>query len=109
MIVPDEVIRSIYQAVYENPAGDRRLSGHDDDPQMAAHLRERFAEDPRVNELNIETAFERDYLVLRGRVSTPERRDAVAAVAAELLPRTEIVNEVVVVRIAEDGRSETVT
>ena len=107
MIVPDDVIRSIYQAVYENPAGDRRLSGHDD-PQMAAHLRERFAEDPRVNELNIETAFERDYLVLRGRVATPERREAVAAVAAELLPGTEIVNEVVVVRLAEDGRSETV-
>jgi predicted nucleotidyltransferase len=108
MIVPDRVIRSIYEAVYENPEADRSLAVHGDAPHLTAHLRERFAEDPRVNELNIETTFEEDELVLRGRVSTPERREAVAAVAAELLPGVAIVNEVVVVRLAEDGRSETV-
>lgn len=108
MIVPDRVIRSIYEAVYENPEADRSLAVHSDAPHLAAHLRERFAEDSRVNELNIETTFEEDELVLRGRVSTPERREAVAAVAAELLPGVAIVNEVVVVRLAEDGRSETV-
>ena len=75
---------------------------------MLAHLRERLAEDPRANELNIEAGFEEDALVLRGRVATPERRETVAAIAAELFPATRIVNEVAVIRPAEDGRSETV-
>jgi predicted nucleotidyltransferase len=108
MIVPDRVIRSIYQAVYEEPAADAPTRSQGNARQLAAHLRERFAEDPRLNELNIETAFEENALVLRGRVSTPERRETVADVAAELLPGIPIVNEVVVVRLAEDGRSETV-
>jgi len=108
MIVPDGVIRSIYSAVYESKQADGPPGLHADAPHLKAHLRERFAEDPRVNELNIETAFEEGALVLRGRVSTPERREAVAAVAAELLPGVAIANEVVVVRLAEDGRSETV-
>lgn len=108
MIVPDRVIRSIYQAVYEEPAAEAPTRSQGNARQLAAHLRERFAEDPRLNELNIETAFEEDALVLRGRVSTPERRETVADVAAELLPGIPIVNEVVVVRLAEDGRSETV-
>jgi len=108
MIVPDGVIRSIYSAVYENKEADGPPAPHADAPHLKAHLRERFAEDPRVNELNIETAFEEGALVLRGRVSTPERREAVAAVAAELLPGVAIANEVVVVRLAEDGRTETV-
>ncbi|MDQ6919184.1 MAG: nucleotidyltransferase family protein, partial [Candidatus Dormibacteraeota bacterium] len=82
MIVPDNVIRAIYRAVYENAAAERPLTVHGDAPHLTAHLRERFAEDPRVNELNIETAFEQENLILRGRVSTPERREAVAAVAA---------------------------
>jgi predicted nucleotidyltransferase len=108
MIVPDRAIRSIYRAVYENPAADAQAMVPGDARHLAAHLRERFAEDPRLNELNIETAFEANTLVLRGRVSTPERRETVADVAAELLPGVPIVNEVVVVRLAEDGRSETV-
>ena len=75
---------------------------------MIAHLRERFAEDPRVNELNIEASFEDAVLVLRGRVATAERREAVVNVASELLPGVEIANEVTVVRLPEDGRAETV-
>ena len=108
MIVPDRVIRSIYQAVFEAPAGRGPLPVHKDDAHMIAHLRERFAEDPRVAELNIEAAFEEEVLVLRGRVATPERREAVESVATELLPETEISNQVTVVRLPEDGRAETV-
>ena len=108
MIVPDHAIHDLYRAVYEPSAARGPLSMHQDERHMIAHLRERMAEDPRVAELNIEAAFENDALVLRGRVSTPERREAVAAVAAELLPGKRIVNEVAAVRLAEDGRSETV-
>jgi predicted nucleotidyltransferase len=108
MIVPEQVIRSIYEAVYETPAARGPLTLHRDDAHMIAHLRERLAEDPRVNELNIEASFEDSALVLRGRVSTAERRQAVRDVAAEVLPGTEIVNEVTVVRLPEDGRAETV-
>jgi len=108
MIVPERVIRSIYEAIYETPAARAPLTLHRDDAHMIAHLRERLAEDPRVNELNIEASFEDSALVLRGRVSTAERRQAVRDVAAELLPGTEIVNEVTVVRLPEDGRAETV-
>jgi hypothetical protein len=108
MIVPDRVIRSIYQAVYEAPTARAPLAGKRDEPRAIAHLRERLAEDPRVAELNIDASFEQEVLILRGRVSTKERREAVEGVAAELLPGTEIVNEVVVVRLPEDGRSETV-
>jgi predicted nucleotidyltransferase len=107
MIVPDRVIRSLYQAVYEAPER-APLTMHRDEAHMIAHLRERLAEDPRVNELNIEAGFQDSALVLRGRVSTAERREAVQDVATELMPHTEIVNEVVVVRLPEDGRAETV-
>ncbi|HVD01861.1 MAG TPA: BON domain-containing protein [Candidatus Dormibacteraeota bacterium] len=81
---------------------------HRDEAHLIAHLRERLAEDPRVNELNIDGSFEARALVLRGRASTAERRGAVEDVAAELLPNTEIVNQVTVVRLAEGGRAETV-
>jgi predicted nucleotidyltransferase len=107
MIVPERVIRSIYEAVYEAPEVGAS-SAHGADAGLIAHLRERLAEDPRVNELNIDARFEDKVLVLRGRVSTAERRDAVRDVAAELMPGVEIANEVTVVRLADDGRSETV-
>ena len=108
MIVPDRVIRSLYEAVFETPERRPPLAVHRDGPHMVAHLRERLAEDPRVNELNIEAGFEDGVLVLRGRVSTNERRQAVEEVAAELLPGTPVRSEVMVVRLPEDGRSETV-
>ena len=107
LIVPDRVIKSIYQAVYEAP-GRTPAEAQRDEAHLIAHLRERLAEDPRVNELNIDARFEDRVLVLRGRVSTAERREAVEDLAAELLPDVEIANEVTVVKLADDGRSETV-
>jgi predicted nucleotidyltransferase len=107
MIVPTRVIRSLFDSIYENQVpGATAL--HGEERQLLAHLRERLAEDPRSNELNIEAAFEAGALVLRGRVATPERRETVAAIAAELLPTARIVNEVAVIHPAEDGRTETV-
>ena len=94
--------------VYERSAAPAPLAMHRDEAHLIAHLRERLADDPRVNELNIDGSFEDRALVLRGRVSTAERRGAVEDVAAELLPNTEIVNQVTVVRLAEGGRAETV-
>jgi len=107
MVVPRQVIRSLFDSIYAE-AGDGQPAAQGGARQMLAHLRERLAEDPRANELNIEAAFEEDALVLRGRVATPERRETVAAIAAELFPSTRIVNEVAVIRPAEDGRAETV-
>ena len=108
MVVPHGMIRSLFDSIYEDRAADGPPAAQGGARQMLAHLRERLAEDPRANELNIEASFEDDALVLRGRVATPQRRETVAAIAAELFPSTRIVNEVAVIRPAEDGRTETV-
>lgn len=63
----------------------------------AENLREQFARDERVSELGIEVTISGDHAFLRGKVSTPERRDAAGTVAREFLPDCTIVNEVTVI------------
>ena len=112
LIVPDRVIRELYQGIFEQrgEASQRRepLAAHGSEEHVVAHLREALAEDPRCNELNIEVAVHGENVVLRGRVGTPERREAVGEVASELVPGYRIDNRVSVVQLVEDPRTETV-
>jgi osmotically-inducible protein OsmY len=60
---------------------------------LLAHLQEAFATDPRVNQLDVKVTVTGDKVFLTGRVATEQRREAVAEVAAELLPDYEVHNQ----------------
>ena len=51
-----------------------------------AHVAEALATDPRVSMLGIEVSIREHEVFLSGDVATPERKEAVAEVVAELLP-----------------------
>jgi hypothetical protein len=72
------------------------------------HLRERLAEDPRTNELDIEIEQSQDRLLLRGEVSIPERRQAVEKIAREVFPKFEIENQIRVMNFNEPTEAEEV-
>lgn len=112
LIVPEKVVRDLFQSIFEKPKEPVRKGGalkvHGSEEHMLAHLREALAEDPRLHELNIEASVAGGTLVLRGRVTTDERRELVGRVAGEILPGYHIENRVGVVQHGEDGRAETV-
>jgi osmotically-inducible protein OsmY len=58
-----------------------------------AHVAEALATDPRVSTLGIEVSVRVDEVFLSGDVGTPERKEAVAEVVAELLPGYTIHND----------------
>lgn len=64
------------------------------DEYLAQRLRDALAEDPRVGELGVGVAVADGYAYVTGEVATSERRQAVAAVAAEVLPDHEVHNDV---------------
>ncbi len=68
---------------------------------LAQHLRDALAEDPRVNELGIAVTVARDHVYLSGQVATDERRQAIAALTAEVLPAHELHNDVAVTSLSE--------
>ncbi len=61
------------------------------------HLRDRLIHDPRLHEQDLIVRVEETRVTVGGRVSTPERQQAVTRVAQELMPGKEIANETVVV------------
>jgi Icc-related predicted phosphoesterase len=82
------------------PAASRpRASGPDGSEPggyLAEHVRTALAADPRAGELGVTVRIAGSRAFLCGDVSTPERRDAVAAVASELLAGYELHNDVTV-------------
>lgn len=70
------------------------------------HLREALAADPRVGELGVQVRTTAGKVFLTGHVATPERQQAVGAVAAELLPDYEVHNETLVTPVADGPRVE---
>lgn len=70
------------------------------DEYVVQHLREAFAQDPRVSELGLGVVVRNGVLHVTGTVSTEERRAAVEQVASELAPGWRLANETVVVRYA---------
>lgn len=76
---------------------------------VAAHLREAFACDPRVNELGLHITVRGTKLYVDGSVQTEERRAAVDAVAAELADGFEVHNQTVVTAFVEPDGVETLS
>jgi osmotically-inducible protein OsmY len=63
---------------------------------LVARLKERLAQDPRTNDLNITVTIAENKVFLIGKVTTDDRREAIARVAQEMLPGHEIHNEATV-------------
>lgn len=73
----------------------------------ASRLRQALAEDDRTAELGIGVTVRGDEVFLSGDVATPERRDRIAEVAAEVAPGCRIHNGVRVFAVGEPvGREE---
>jgi predicted nucleotidyltransferase len=84
------------------PAAHERAS----EAYAIGHLRERLAEDPRTNELDIEIEQAQDRLLLRGEVSVPERRQTVEKIAHECFPNYDIENQIRVIHFSEPSEAE---
>jgi osmotically-inducible protein OsmY len=82
-----------------------------DDPKqyVVAQLQEALAHDPRVNELDVHVKVVGDKVFLRGCVSTPDRIEAITAVAGEVLPDHDVHNEVAVMSYDEPDGMETLS
>lgn len=63
------------------------------DAYTEAHVAEALATDPRVSTLGIEVAIRGREVFVSGEVGTPEARDGVAEVVAELLPGFTVHND----------------
>jgi hypothetical protein len=61
------------------------------------HLRDQLIHDPRLHEQDLIVRVEETRITVGGRVSTPERQQAVTEVVQELMPGRAITNETVVV------------
>ena len=71
-------------------------------PYQAEHIREALLRDPAVGELDVHVAIEGDRVIVTGNVSTQDRRDAIDAKLAELLPDRDVRNEVSVSTFSEE-------
>ena len=72
----------------------------------AAHLRERLAEDPRTNELDIQVEQHGDNILLRGEVLSKDRRDAVEQITKEFCPKSSISNQIRILECHAPSESE---
>jgi osmotically-inducible protein OsmY len=73
-----------------------------DNLYLSERIREALATDPTVGELGLKVRVERDTVFLGGTVTTNERRAAARAVAHELAPDAEVIDEFEVVSEAND-------
>jgi len=76
------------------------------DDYAAQHLRDALAADDRVGEMGLQVRTVAGKVFLTGEVATPERQQAVGAVAAEVLPGYEVHNETVVTLVGDQHRVE---
>jgi hypothetical protein len=75
---------------------------------LVARLRDAFAHDERVAALDINVRIVGDAAFLTGTVTTPERRDACARVAREVLPGHVIHNQIVLLEQRAPSAAEDV-
>jgi osmotically-inducible protein OsmY len=79
----------------------------DDSPEyLAERVRQAVATDLRSTEQGVQVRVTDDELFLYGEVGSAERRDAVAEVAAEVVPGRRIHNDVTVVRLGDEHTPE---
>ena len=72
-------------------------------------LREALAADARLGELGVQVRLVAGKVFLTGQVPTEERREAVGAVATDVLPDYEVHNETLVTPVADGPRVERLT
>lgn len=85
-----------------SPGPDSLGPGAPGPEYMAQRLAEALAQDPRVGELGLKVVVTDEGAHVSGEVTTELRRQAVDAVAAEILPGERVKNEVTVV--VDSGR-----
>jgi hypothetical protein len=93
--VPDTVIRQLVERICVP------------NEYLIARLQEAFVHDERTDELGITIAFSDGWVVLSGTVPTPQRREAVLAVAREVLGGRALRDEIVVAELCEPQGMET--
>lgn len=82
-------------------------AGTDDSPEyLAERVRQAVATDVRTTEQGVQVRVTDAELFLSGQVGTPERREAVAEVAAEIVPDRRVHNDVTVVRLGDEHTPE---
>jgi osmotically-inducible protein OsmY len=73
---------------------------------LIGRIHDALAHDPRAGELDVQVKVVGEKVFLSGSVATPERRDAISRVVAELLPDRDVHNELVVIACQEDPAPE---
>lgn len=76
------------------------------DPYVAEHAREALAADPRTAGLELDVGVAGDAIVLRGMVSTEQRKSAASEVIEERFPGWTVHNELVAREFEEPKRAE---
>ncbi len=122
--VPNPVIHELFSAIFGGPKPEalravtstpqasppRSLQVSAAAPQrreyVVAHLRECLAEDPRTNELDIHIDNDSDRILLRGEVSSADRRESVQQIAMECFPGIRVENQIRVTEFSEPAESE---
>jgi osmotically-inducible protein OsmY len=69
-------------------------------------LRDALASDERIAEMGVQVRTVAGKVFLTGQVATDERRQAIGALATEVLPDYEVHNETVVTVVADQPRVE---
>lgn len=79
----------------------------DDSPEyLAERVHQAVTTDPRTTEQGVQVRVTETEVFLVGEVASTERRDAVAVVAAEVVPGRRIHNDVTVVRLGDEHSPE---
>jgi osmotically-inducible protein OsmY len=72
------------------------------------HVRERLAEDPRVNTLDVHLDMQGQTVLLTGYAETEERRETIGALVSDMLPGFEVDNQTTVEPIPDPEEAEQV-
>jgi hypothetical protein len=83
------------------------MTAHDDE-YFIGHLQEALACDPRTHKQDVHVSIVGSAICLSGQTTTAARRDAIAAVVAEIAPDRQVRNDITVITIAEPGAPEVV-
>jgi hypothetical protein len=78
------------------------------DDYLSEHIRDRLIHDSRVNEQDLSVDVRERTITVGGNVSTPQLRESITQVTAELLPDYQIINETKVVSSSEPEGEEPV-
>jgi hypothetical protein len=78
------------------------------DPYLVAHIRERLAQDPRANVLDIQVEAQGRRLILSGPVASEDRRKAITELVHELAPAHDTVDRMTLTGDLEPDDAEDV-